>query len=164
MLLLLEILPLTVDQIEEAARQWRDAWTNILNHQLLSAECFYTIYKPLGAKSSEYGGRTAAETPPAALERCATLQEAFAELKTDMMEEVKDIEKKLVIPAKLARDAIKPMHKAIKKREDKKVGPDLLFLSSPLLLTDAVHRSTTSDTRADARPCRTRKPAQTETT
>lgn len=88
----------------------------------MSAECFYTIYKPLGAKSSEYGGRAAAETPPAALERCQTLQEAFAELKTDMMEEVKDIEKKLVIPAKLARDALKPMHKSIKKREDKKVS------------------------------------------
>jgi len=50
------------------------------------------------------------------------LQEAFSELKTDMMEEVKDIEKKLIIPAKLARDALKPMKKSIKKREDKKVA------------------------------------------
>ncbi|KAF2715535.1 hypothetical protein K504DRAFT_367505 [Pleomassaria siparia CBS 279.74] len=110
-----------LEKIEAAARQWRDAWTNILNHQLLSAECFYTIYKPLGAKSAEYGGRVCAETPPAALERCQTLQEAFAELKTDMMEEVKDIEKKLVIPAKLAKDALKPMHKSIKRREEKKL-------------------------------------------
>jgi hypothetical protein len=38
-----------------------------------------------------------------------------------MMEEVKDIDRKLVIPAKLARDALKPMEKAIKKREDAKV-------------------------------------------
>jgi hypothetical protein len=37
------------------------------------------------------------------------------------MEEVKDIDRKLVIPAKLARDALKPMEKAIKKREDAKV-------------------------------------------
>jgi hypothetical protein len=39
-----------------------------------------------------------------------------------MMEEVKDIDRKLIIPAKLARDSLKPMKKAIKKREDAKVG------------------------------------------
>ena len=53
----------------------------------------------------------------------SALQEAFAELKTDMLEEVKDIDRKLIIPAKLARDAMKPMEKTIKKREDAKVGP-----------------------------------------
>jgi amphiphysin len=55
------------------------------------------------------------------MERCVRLVEAFAELKTDMMEEVKDIERKLILPAKLAKDALKPMKKAIKKRDDKKV-------------------------------------------
>ena len=64
----------------------------------------------------------AVETPYATLERVAALQTAFAELKTDMMEEVKDIDRKLIIPAKLARDSLKPMKKAIKKREDAKVG------------------------------------------
>jgi amphiphysin len=38
-----------------------------------------------------------------------------------MMEEVKDIDRKLVVPAQLARDALKPMEKAIKKRDDAKV-------------------------------------------
>lgn len=56
------------------------------------------------------------------MERVAALQEAFAELKTDMAEEVKDIDKKLIIPAKLAKDALKPMHKTMKKREDAKVS------------------------------------------
>ena len=55
------------------------------------------------------------------MERVHGLHEAFSELKTDMMEEVKDIDRKLVVPAKLARDALKPMEKAIKKREDAKV-------------------------------------------
>lgn len=85
----------------------------------------YTIYKPLGAKGGEYSSHVAADTPPATLERCAGLQSAFSELKTDMMEEVRDIEKKLIIPAKLARDSLKPMKKAIKKREDRKVGHGL---------------------------------------
>ncbi|PSN74689.1 hypothetical protein BS50DRAFT_567487 [Corynespora cassiicola Philippines] len=110
-----------LEKIEAAAKQWRDAWTNILAHQLVAVENFYTIYKPLGAKGGEYSSHVPAETPPATLERCAQLQEAFSELKTDMMEEVKDIERKLVVPAKLARDALRPMKKSIKRREDKKV-------------------------------------------
>lgn len=44
-----------------------------------------------------------------------------------MMEEVKDIDRKLVVPAKLARDALKPMEKAIKKREDAKVRAHCLL-------------------------------------
>jgi hypothetical protein len=82
----------------------------------------HSIYKPLGAKSSDFGSNVAVDTPEHTLERCAQLVEAFSELKTDMMEEVKDIEKKLIIPAKLARDSLKPMKQAIKRRDDRKVG------------------------------------------
>ncbi|KAF2678217.1 hypothetical protein K458DRAFT_423399 [Lentithecium fluviatile CBS 122367] len=110
-----------LERIESAAKQWRDAWTNILNHQLATIEHMHSIYKPLGAKGGEYSSHVHQDTPPETMERCVRLQEAFAELKTDMMEEVKDIEKKLILPAKLARDALNPMKKAIKKREDKKV-------------------------------------------
>jgi hypothetical protein len=81
----------------------------------------YSIYKPLGAKSTDFGSQVSVDTPAATLERCAQLQAAFAELKTDMMEEVKDIDRKLAVPAKIARDSLNPMKKAIKKREDKKV-------------------------------------------
>jgi amphiphysin len=61
------------------------------------------------------------------------LHEAFSELKTDMMEEVKDIDRKLVVPAQLARDALKPMEKAIKKRDDAKVRHTLPSASTPVL-------------------------------
>ncbi|KAF2875221.1 SH3 domain signaling protein [Massariosphaeria phaeospora] len=111
-----------LEKIEEAAKQWRDAWTNILNHQLTTVENMLAIYKPLGAKAAGEGGnRVHDDTPPETMERCTKLVEAFSELKTDMMEEVKDIDRKLIIPAKLARDSLKPMKKALKKREDKKV-------------------------------------------
>jgi hypothetical protein len=115
-------LQLTHPQLEASSKQWRDAWTNILNHQLAAVEYLHSIYKPLGGEGSAGGSHVAVETPPATLERVAALQEAFAELKTDMMEEVKDIDRKLIVPAKLARDSLKPMEKAIKKREDAKVG------------------------------------------
>ncbi|KAJ4363445.1 hypothetical protein N0V83_009738 [Neocucurbitaria cava] len=108
-----------LEKLEASAKQWRDAWTNILNHQLSTVEHILTIFKPLGGESSS--SHVAVETPQPTLERVAGLQEAFTELKADMMEEVKDIDRKLVIPAKLARDALKPMEKAIKKREDAKV-------------------------------------------
>lgn len=108
-----------LEKLEASAKQWRDAWTNILNHQLSAVENLLTIFKPLGGESSS--SHTAVETPTATLERVAGLHDAFSELKTDMMEEVKDIDRKLVVPAKLARDALKPMEKAIKKREDAKV-------------------------------------------
>ena len=75
----------------------------------------------MGAKEAGLTSRVAAETPQPTLERVQALQEAFSELKTDMMEEIKDIDKKLILPAKLARDSLKPMKKAITKREDKKV-------------------------------------------
>jgi amphiphysin len=115
-------------QLEASSKQWRDAWTNILNHQLAAVEYFHTLYKPLGGEGSAGGSHVAVDTPPATLERVTALQEAFAELKTDMMEEVKDIDRKLIVPAKLARDSLKPMKKAIKKREDAKVGPPSLML------------------------------------
>ncbi|PVI06402.1 hypothetical protein DM02DRAFT_553075 [Periconia macrospinosa] len=110
-----------LERIEDAAKQWRDAWTNILNHQLAAIEIMHSIYKPLGAKGGEFGTQSHTDTPPETMERCVQLLEAFAELKADMMEEVKDIERKLILPAKLARDALKPMKKVIKKRDDKKV-------------------------------------------
>jgi len=93
------------------------------------------------------------------MERCVRLEEAFAELKTDMMEEVKDIDKKLILPAKLARDALKPMKKAIKKREDKKV-PQTEPIAALLLI--ALTRLTTNATKAAPKLCRRRRPAPTE--
>lgn len=94
----------------------------------------YTIFKPLGAEKGGLSSHVAVETPQPTLERVAALQEAFSELKTDMMEEVKDIDRKLIVPAKLAKDALKPMHKTMKKREDAKVpwtGPAQVI--SPML-------------------------------
>lgn len=104
--------------IEEASAQWRDAWTNILNHQLACAEGLHSIYKPV---AGEFTRHEHVDTPAETIERAVKLEEAFSELKADMMEEIKDIDKKLILPAKLARDALKPMKKAIAKREDKKV-------------------------------------------
>lgn len=78
------------------------------------------LYKPI-AGSSEPGPRQPVETPEQTLERTARLRQAYQELKEDMVEEVNKAETRLVMPAKEARDNLKPMKKIIKKREDKKV-------------------------------------------
>ena len=100
----------------------------------------HSIYKPLGARSTEFGSQVAVDTPPATLERCSQLQVAFTELKADMMEELNDIEKKLVIPAKIARSSLGPMKKAIKKREDKKASRRLSNGPSTGMLTSSLGR------------------------
>lgn len=110
-----------LSKIVDAAKSWRDAWSDILAHQLLLIEEFNTLYKPLGAKGEVFGSHVPADTPQSKLERAERLREAYAELKTDMLEEIKTVDLKLIMPAKAARDSIKPMKKVIKKREDKKL-------------------------------------------
>lgn len=121
-------------------------------------EYIHTIFKPLGAEKAGLSSHVAVETPQATLERVAALQEAFSELKTDMMEEVKDIDRKLIIPAKLAKDALQPMKKTMKKREDAKVGSHAGAMSSKLTQRA---RSTTSATRAAVTRFKRRKHART---
>lgn len=93
------------------------------------------------------------------MERAVKLEEAFAELKTDMMEEIKDIDKKLILPAKLARDALKPMKKAIGKREDRKVQ---LALSLPIPSAHgSANRSITNVTKGAPKLSRRKRLART---
>jgi amphiphysin len=49
------------------------------------------------------------------------LREAYYELKTDMLQEVEQVDRRLIGPAKDAQTSLKPIKKTIKKREDKKV-------------------------------------------
>lgn len=96
------------------------------------------------------------------MERVAALQAAFAELKTDMLEEVKDIDRKLIIPAKLAKDALKPIKKSMKKRDDAKVR--CTRSRKPAVANTACCRLTTSATRAAAKLSKRRRPAQSART
>lgn len=60
-------------------------------------------------------------TPRATLERVMKLQEAYAELKTDMLEEVSQVDTRITNPATDAKEYLQPMKKVIKKRQDRKV-------------------------------------------
>jgi dsDNA-specific endonuclease/ATPase MutS2 len=62
-----------------------------------------------------------AQTSQEKLERINALKGGYADLKTEMLEEVAMIDKQIVAPAKDARTCVKAYMKVIKKREDRKL-------------------------------------------
>ena len=56
------------------------------------------------------------------------LQEAYAELKTDMLEEVNQVDTRIINPATDAKEYLQPLKKVIKKRQDRKVHFEKILL------------------------------------
>ncbi|KAL9062975.1 MAG: hypothetical protein Q9157_008506, partial [Trypethelium eluteriae] len=106
----------------EAASAWRDAWTEILRREWSTAEEFEILYKPIVGSSKDYdGGTVLAETPPNQMQKASDLQMEYAQLKSDMQEEVNTMDTKLINKAAEAKEHIQPLKKTIKKRQDKKL-------------------------------------------
>lgn len=68
--------------------------------------------------------------------RTVKLQQAYAELKNDLLEEVNMVDTRIIKPAMDARDHIQPLKKTIKKRADKKARLRIQLFQS-LALTQA---------------------------
>ncbi|KAL8962912.1 MAG: hypothetical protein Q9183_005082, partial [Haloplaca sp. 2 TL-2023] len=107
--------------IIEHSKAWRDAWTDILTVQQRLAYGFQDLYSPIVESSEDYEGRGAVETPRSTMMRAVKLQQAYAELKTDLLEEVNMVDTRIIKPAMEARDHLQPLKKVIKKRADKKL-------------------------------------------
>ena len=106
----------------DAAKAWRDSWRDILSiqHRLVSE--FHSMYNPIIGAGEGYSGYEPALTPQSTLDRVTKLQEAYAELTTDLLEEINVVDVRLIKPATEAKDWLQPMKKVIKKRQDRKVG------------------------------------------
>lgn len=61
------------------------------------------------------------DTPDFQLQRSGDLNNEYSQLKSDMLEEVKQMDDRIIRPAEDARAALTPMKKTLKKREDRKV-------------------------------------------
>ncbi|KAI4197798.1 MAG: hypothetical protein LQ350_005703 [Teloschistes chrysophthalmus] len=109
-----------LSRIIEASKAWRDAWSDILTVQQRLAYGFQDIYSPIVESNETYEGRGANETPKPILMRTVKLQKAYADLKTDLLEEINGVDTRIIRPAMDARDHIQPLKKVIKKRMDKK--------------------------------------------
>lgn len=108
-------------QIIEASKSWRDGWVSILSTQIKLVIKFQLIYQPIvgGAPPDDDHTSLNATTPPEVEARPRELMEVYAELRTELLEEVNTINDRIIKPAMDARDSIKPLKKAIKTREDR---------------------------------------------
>ncbi|RKF72833.1 Regulator of cytoskeleton and endocytosis [Golovinomyces cichoracearum] len=107
----------------EACKAWRDSWVSILSVQLASTSMFKELYEPIMG-TNERNGPEPIVTPVEKLDRVQKLQLVQSELKSDLLEEVKIIDCRIIKPAVNTKELIQPMKKIIKKRENKRLDWD----------------------------------------
>ena len=79
------------------------------------------MYAPIIGGNDEYQGHVPVMTPSTTMERTSKLQRNYEELRTDLLEEVDNVELRIIKPAQQAKECIQPLKKVIKKRGDRKV-------------------------------------------
>ena len=110
------------DQIVEGSKAWRDAWRDILGTQQRLISTFEGLYAPILGASEDYQGHVPEVTPADTMSRTTRLTGILEELRTDLLEEINNVESRLIKPADEARGHLQPLRKTIKKRGDRKVG------------------------------------------
>lgn len=85
------------------------------------ADEFDGLYAPIAGSSETPTQRQPVETPPALLARTNRMRREYDELRTDMTQELYEVDTRMIQPAQTAKDYIAPVKKTIKKRNDKKV-------------------------------------------
>ena len=108
-------------QIIEASKAWRDSWRDILGTQERLINTWEQVYAPIIGGNDEYQGHVPVTTPSDTMERTSKLQRNYEELRTDLLEEIDNVELRIIKPAQQAKECIQPLKKVIKKRGDRKV-------------------------------------------
>jgi amphiphysin len=107
-------------QLIAGSKAWRDSWADILNRQSAMLSEYLLMYSPIvTAEGGEADNH--APTPRAQLERVNVLKNHYMELKTDMLQEIAMVDKRIIEPAKDAKASVKQYKKVVKKREDRKL-------------------------------------------
>ena len=119
-------------QLIDACKAWRDAWTDILTVQQRVIYDFQELYAPIVEANENYEGHIPKETPRPTMMRTVKLQQAYMELKNDLLEEVNLMDTRIIRPAMEAKDHIQPLKKIIKKRMDRKVRNSKYCGRSPM--------------------------------
>lgn len=98
----------------------RDAWVSISLTQFGIVREYEGLYDPIvGAYDGH--GRPTVQTPELQLHRTFKLREAYAALRDDLVDEISEIDTRVIQPATTARDYIQPIRRTIKKRENKRL-------------------------------------------
>ncbi|KAI4200810.1 MAG: hypothetical protein LQ346_002291 [Caloplaca aetnensis] len=98
-------------RIIEASKAWRDAWVDILTVQQRLAYDFQDMYSSNSDPTERSEGHEIKETPRPIMMRTVKLQQAYAELKNDLLEEVNTVDTRIIKPAMDAKDHIQPLKK-----------------------------------------------------
>ncbi|KAK8214678.1 hypothetical protein IWZ01DRAFT_433132 [Phyllosticta capitalensis] len=129
----------------DATKNWRDAWSQILNHEHMLVSEFDALYKPITAVGEiSNSGHIPSETPRETAERTARLKSLYTDLKNDLNEDIALMDSRLLRPMQNARQSIKPMFKSIQKREDKKLDYER-YKSRAEKIENSSHRSARDD-------------------
>ncbi|KAJ5524252.1 hypothetical protein N7513_009370 [Penicillium frequentans] len=107
-------------KIINSTQAWRDAWVSIATFQSRMADEFDGLYAPVASSSETPTQRQAFNTPPAMLTRVNRMRREYDELRTDMLQELTEVDSRMIRPAASAKDFLAPVKKTIKKRNDKK--------------------------------------------
>ncbi|KAH8594114.1 hypothetical protein B0O99DRAFT_673254 [Bisporella sp. PMI_857] len=110
----------TLTKIIDASKAWRDAWVSILGVQLNTATAFEELYQPIIGTSDDHRDDPVL-TPQHIIDRASSLKDTFAELKTELLQEVILMDTRVIQPATQAKDYLQPLRKSIKKRENKRL-------------------------------------------
>ncbi|KAF3019451.1 hypothetical protein E8E14_013635 [Neopestalotiopsis sp. 37M] len=109
-----------LQKIIENTRSWRDSWVALTSTQLGIVTEYEGLYDPIEG-TGRTNARTAVGTPELQLHRTFALKEAYAELKTELTDELGQIETSIIAPATSARDCLAPIKKTIKKRDNRRL-------------------------------------------
>ncbi|KAF8543244.1 hypothetical protein BDD12DRAFT_244376 [Trichophaea hybrida] len=112
-------MDLFLGKLCEHTKVWRDSWTDILVNETRLADSFHDVYQTI----PRTGDSTIRPepTPQETMHRVAVLHTSHNELKNDMLEEVAKVEKLMIGPLSDCKTVLKPVKKAIEKREHKKL-------------------------------------------
>ncbi|MCJ1307981.1 hypothetical protein MMC25_001631 [Agyrium rufum] len=108
-------------KLVDATKAWRDSWREILQTQYNLVNEFRTLFDPIAGASDDYVGHEPVKTPSYITDRTEKLTAAYADLRTDMLEEIDQVDARIMKPASDARLSIQPLKKVIKKRQDRKL-------------------------------------------
>ncbi|GAB7360321.1 hypothetical protein MBLNU230_g8077t1 [Neophaeotheca triangularis] len=110
-----------LDSLLRELKTWRNGWEDILKLQYDCADAFTYLYKPIEPTNDPEMQHQPAQTPQKFLQKCLALQKAYASTKADLAQEISMIDKKLMRPMEQAQQAIKPLKKTVKHRENAKL-------------------------------------------
>jgi hypothetical protein len=86
------------------------------------AEEFDGMYAPILGSSTAPTAHRPVDTDPMLLKRTNKLRREFDELRTELSQELLDVEARMTYPADQAKNFLSPIWKTIKKREERKVS------------------------------------------